>query len=227
MPLKLLIVDDEPEVLKLLKSLLQSLSYEVLALEDSREAALRVDRQKFDGVFLDARMPHLDGFALTRHIRASTSNASAPIIMLTGFDDVDTMRAGFKAGITFFLGKPPDLAKLSGLLRCLHPAMLREKRSYVRLPLRTVVTCEKGGYRFTTTSVNISEGGILLESSGGLSTGDEITLRLSIPEFASLLNPRAEVTRREPPDQIALHFIELSREDRQAIRNYIAGRVKE
>jgi CheY-like chemotaxis protein len=227
MSLKLLIVDDDPDVLKVLKEMLKSLSYEVLGLEDSREAASRIDRQKFDAIFLDARMPHLDGFTLARHIRVSASNASAPIVMLTGYDDVDTMRAGFRAGITFFLGKPPELAKLSGLLRCLHGAMLREKRSYVRLPLRTVVTCEKDEHRFTSTSINISEGGILLEYSGGLAVGDSAVLRFSIPQSPGMLNPRATVVRKEPPDRIALHFVDLDPEERKAIKDFIAGRVKE
>jgi CheY-like chemotaxis protein len=227
MALKLLVVDDDPAVLKVLKDMLQALGYEVLGVGSGPEAAERVDRQKFDGVFVDAQMPGMDGFALARHIRASASNGSAPIIMLTGYDDVDTMRAGFKAGITFFLGKPPDLGRLGGLLRCLHTAMLREKRSYVRLPLRTVVTCTTGNQRFTSTSLNISEGGILLESSGGLALGDEVALTFSLPPSPEMLNSRAIVIRNEPPHCVALHFVDLSLADREAIKNFIAGRVKE
>jgi CheY-like chemotaxis protein len=227
MSLKLLLVDDDPDVLQVLKELLKSLSYEVLALEDSREAAERIDRQKFDGIFLDAFMPHPNGFELSRQIRASATNASAPIIMLTGYDDVDTMRAGFRAGITFFMGKPPELLRLQGLLRCLHDAMLREKRSYVRLPLRTVVTCKVGEQRFTSTSLNISEGGMLLEGAGWLAVGDEVVVRLSLPDWPESLNPTGIVIRKEPPARVGLHFVNLPSDDRKAIRDYIAGRVKE
>jgi len=227
MSLKLLLVDDDPDVLQVLKQLLQALSYEVLATRDSREAAQRIDHEKFDGVFVDAHMPHMDGFALARHIRASTSNGSAPIIMLTGYDDVDTMRAGFRAGITFFLGKPPEINRLNGLLRCLHDAMLREKRSYVRLPLRTVVTCRFGEHQFTSTSLNISEGGMLLGYSGGLAMGDEMAVRLSLPGWPEMLNPRAVVIRKEPPDRLALHFVSITSEERKVIRDYISGRVRE
>jgi DNA-binding response OmpR family regulator len=227
MSLKLLLVDDDPDVLRVLKEMLKSLSYEVLALDDAEAAAERIGREKFDGIFLDAIMPRLSGFELSRRIRASASNSSAPIIMLTGYDDVDTMRAGFKAGITFFLGKPPDLKRLGGLLRCLHDAMLREKRSYVRLPLRTVVTCEFGEHRFTSTSLNISEGGILLDCSGGLTVGNGVSLRLSVPGWPEMLNPRGMVVRKEPPDSVGVQFTELSSDERKAIRDYIAGRVKE
>ncbi|MBZ5516594.1 MAG: response regulator [Acidobacteriia bacterium] len=225
--MKLMIVDDEPEVLKVLKSLLESLGYEVLALADSREAAQRVDRQKLDGIFVDARMPHMDGPELVRHIRRSTSNSSVPIVMLTGYDDVETMRTGFRAGITFFLPKPPQLTQLAGVLKPLHGAMLREKRSYIRLPLRTIVNCRTEKGQFTSASLNIGEGGMLLEQSGGLEVGQELELRFSLPQHQEMLNPRATVVRKEPPNRIAVRFTDLSREDRLAIQDYIGGIVKE
>ena len=227
MAMTLLVVDDDHNVLKVIKQLLQSFGYGVLALADSREAAARVDRQKFDGAFIDARMPDLDGFALTRHIRGSASNSSIPIFMLTGYDDVETMRAGFRAGITFFLGKPPDLRQLQGILKHMFSAMLMEKRSYVRLLLRTVVLCRAGERQFTSASLNIAEGGMLLEASGGLVEGQEVELRFSLPQVPEALNPRARVVRKEPSDRIAVQFTALAPEERQAIQAYIAGIVRE
>jgi CheY-like chemotaxis protein len=226
MSLKILVVDDEPDVLKLIKTVIQSLGYEVLGLADSREAADRITHQKFDGVFLDARMPHLDGIGLVRHIRASATNNSVPVVMLTGYDDVETMRAGFRAGITFFMGKPPEVRQVGNILKLMQDVMLREKRSYVRLPLRTVVTCRSGEHKFTSASLNISEGGMLLEASGGMEVGRQVELRFSAPSSPEVLNPHAKVIRREPPDHMAVQFLDLSQEDRKAIQGYIAIRVK-
>lgn len=226
MSLKIMVVDDEPDVLKLIKTVIQSLGYEVLGLTDSREAADRITHQKFDGIFLDARMPRPDGLELVRHIRSSASNSSVPVVMLTGYDDVDTMRAGFRAGITFFMGKPPEVRQIGNILKLMQDVMLREKRSYARLPLRTVVTCRSGEHQFTSASLNISEGGMLLEASGGLEAGREIELRFTVPSSPGVLNPRAKVVRREPPDRMGVQFEELSFEDRRAIQGYIAIRVK-
>jgi len=106
MALKILVVDDEQDILKLVKGLLEPLGVEVLGLADSREAAQRVNKEKFDGVFLDSRMPYLDGFGLAKSIRGSPLNGKVPIVMLSGANDVETMRKGFQAGITFFLSKP-------------------------------------------------------------------------------------------------------------------------
>jgi len=226
MSLKIMVVDDDPDVLKVIKSVIESLGYEVLALTDSREAAERTHRQKFDGVFVDARMPHMDGPALVRYIRNSPTNNSVPIVMLTGFDDVETMRAGFRAGITFFLGKPPEVKQVGNILRLMKDVMLREKRSYIRLPLRTVVTCRSDQHQFTAASVNVGEGGLLLETSGGLEIGREVELRFSVPPSPGQLNPRAKIVRREPSDRMAVQFIDLSSEDRKAIQDYIAVRIK-
>jgi CheY-like chemotaxis protein len=226
MSLKILVVDDDPDVLKLIKTVIQSLGYEVLGLVDSREAAARIGRQKFDGIFVDARMPQLDGVELVHRIRSSATNNSVPIVMLTGYDDVETMRAGFRAGITFFMGKPPEVRQVGNILKLMQDVMLREKRSYVRLPMRTVVTCRCGEHRFTSASLNISEGGMLLETSGGLDAGHEVELRFSVPSSPAILNPLAIVVRREPPDRMAVQFMGLSVEDRKAIQGFISVRVK-
>ncbi len=227
MSLKILAVDDEPQVLQYVKELLQSLGYEVLALQDSRVATDRVDREKFNAAFVDAHMPYVDGFTLVRHIRDSTSNGAIPIVMLTGFDDVETMRAGFRAGVTFFQPKPIDTDKLAGLLRVMREPMLRERRSYVRLPLRTVVACSAGPYRFQAVSQNISEGGMMMEGTGGLSVGQEVELRFTLPGVPGMLNPRVTVVRLEHGERMGVRFTELAKDERKAIQGYIAGIVKE
>lgn len=226
MSLKILVVDDDADVLKVTKNVIQSLGYEVLGIVDSREAAERINRQKFDGIFVDYRMPHLDGTELVHRIRNSATNNSVPIVMLTGHDDVETMRAGFRAGITFFMGKPPEVKQIANVLRLMQDVMLREKRSYARLPLRTVVTCHAKRRQFTSVSLNISEGGMLLETSGGLEPGDEVEVCFSVPPSPGLLDCGGQVSRREPPDRMAIRFVDLTSEDRKAIQAYIAVRVK-
>ena len=68
--------------MKFIKGEVGALGYEVLGLTDSRKAAEHVQYQKFDGAIVDARMPHMDGLALTRHIRSSRSNITLPILMV-------------------------------------------------------------------------------------------------------------------------------------------------
>jgi len=225
--MKLMVVDDDPAALDLVESLVEPLGYEVLALADSRHAAECVNKQKFDGVFVDVQMPNMDGFELTSLIRASRLNSRVPIVMITAFEDVETMRHGYKAGVTFFLTKPFNPDKLCGLLLAMRSAILRERTRYVRLPFRTTVTCRWGNEQSELGSVNISECGMLLESSRGLELGEEINLDFTLSPGQEHLSLRAKVVHKEPPDRIGVQFHGLTSEDQETIWDYISRGLKE
>jgi len=229
MALKIMAVDDELEILKLLKSLVEPTGCDVLTFQDSREARRVIEKEKFDGIVLDARMPHLDGFQLAEHIRASRLNHDVPIVMLTGYNDVATMRRGFNAGVTFFLGKPLNREKISALFGAARGAMLKEKRKYARLPLHTTVTCRWAGHRqgqFVAGSQDICEEGMLMGPSGGLDVGQELEVEFEVPTGKTPVRTRARVVRRDKPDNIAVQFVSLSLKDQDAIRKYISARVR-
>lgn len=223
MTLKILVVDDEPDVLTTIKALAEPYGTEVLTTADSREAAQRVNCEKFDGVFVDALMPHLDGFGLTKLIRASSSNSNVPIVMLTGSDDLQTIRRAFRAGVTFFLGKPVSLRRVSSILNAMRGPMLAEKRRYARLPFRTTVRCRFGSRQVTVETLNISEGGMLLERSGGATMGEEVDLEFELPKTLHALRPRGKVVRKDSADRMAIQFIRLEARDREAVQRFVMG----
>jgi c-di-GMP-binding flagellar brake protein YcgR len=108
--------------------------------------------------------------------------------------------------------------------------MLTEKRRHARLPYRTRVECKWGALgerQFVGTSVNIGEGGILLEPSGGLEVGEQVRVEFSMPNHKNPLRPQARVVRREDPNRVAVEFVQISPEEQEAIREYIFGRGKE
>src|SRR4029077_9667781 len=123
-----------------------------------------------------------NGFELTQLVRASPSNSKVPIVMLTGMDDVGTMRKGFQAGITFFLGKPITKDRVVSIVNIMRGVMLNEKRRHARLPLRTTVTCQLKEASFQSQSVNLGSGGMLLETSAETSLGQEIDLKFMIAD---------------------------------------------
>ena len=226
MPLKILVVDDEPEVCKLLKSTLEALGIETLALTDSREAARRIESEKFDGIVLDAHMPNPDGFELSKHVRTHPMNRDAPIVMITAWDDVATMRRAFRVGVSFFLGKPFDSEKLYGLFRAARGPMLREQRHHARLPYRTTVICSYREEKYTVTSLNVCEGGMALETAAGAPLGEVLELEFKLPTSPEPLKLQGKVIRKERPDRTAVQFLELKEFEREALQNYIAGKIK-
>jgi CheY-like chemotaxis protein len=224
MPIKIMVIDDDPGILNLIKSMVEPLGCEVFATTDSQGAAEIVRRHKFDGIFVDAHMPRVDGFQLTQVIRSSPSNNKVPIVMLTGYDDAETMRQGFSAGISFFLGKPITQERMIRLVNALRGTLLKEKRRYVRLIFRAPVDCKRksrGPAIAKACGLDISEGGMALIQAENLDVGDEVNLEFQLPAVPETMSLLAQVVRKMPPDGIGVMFVELSPDARNAIRRFI------
>jgi putative two-component system response regulator len=117
----ILIVDDLPENRDLLEAHLTPKGYRVL-LASSGEAALGIlTEEAVDLVLLDVMMPGMDGFEVTRRIRADEANRQLPIVLVTALKDTLDRVRGIEAGCDDFLSKPVDkielLARVSSLLK--------------------------------------------------------------------------------------------------------------
>jgi CheY-like chemotaxis protein len=222
-----MMVDDEPKTLDVIKAMVESLGCTVVAMTDSREAAKRLADEKFDGVFLDVNMPHPDGIELAKLVRSSPLNKSVPIVMFTGSDDVATMRQGFKAGATCFLGKPVSIERVSRLVSAMRGSMRTGQRRSARLPYSTAVDCRAGNRHLRSSSLSLSEDGILLGASGGLEMGQQLDLEFMLPHGSARIKVRGKVVYKQPPDSIGVEFLDLSKPDREAIQKYLTGSVTE
>jgi CheY-like chemotaxis protein len=221
-------VDDEPGILKVLKAQLESQGCKVIDIVDSREALARLKEEKVDGLLVDVLMPHMDGFLLTQQTRQSILNRRVPIVMLTALDDAATMRKGFEAGVNFFLGKPFTREKVYKLLGAARGSMLRERQRYTRLSYRTTVDCSWGPEPqkpIHFSSVNISEGGMMLDRSTGLAIGQELDVAFYLPNVPALIKTRALVVREDPPNGIGLQFLKLNDRDERNLQGYISARL--
>ena len=225
MRLRILAVDDDPISLEMFQSAVKLLGYDVVTFSDSREAALRVTTEKFDMVATDIFMPHIDGFELAERVRRSRSNHAVPILMFTSSEEIETMRKGYAAGVTFFITKPLSAVKLRGLFGAARGLMVKERRRYARLPLRSEVRCQLGAKRFTVHSLNVAQGGMLLESCGGLSEGEIVEVQFALPGTGELLVLMGRVVRKEQSGIAALQFISGEASGQAALQRYIQGMV--
>lgn len=117
-PAKILIVDDEPHLLKLLRSNLEAAHYKVIAAMDGASALEMLEKEGADLVVLDIMMPGMDGFEVLSKIR---ENSVVPVIMLTAKDqEVDVVR-GLRIGADDYVRKPFNvhelLARVEAVLR--------------------------------------------------------------------------------------------------------------
>jgi DNA-binding response OmpR family regulator len=100
---RILLVDDEQAVQKLLSYPLQKEGYEVVRAHDGREALERFAEQRFDLVVLDIMLPRVDGIEVCRRLR---SRSQVPIIMLTAKDDEGDKVLGLEMGADDYITKP-------------------------------------------------------------------------------------------------------------------------
>lgn len=228
MAMKIMVVDDEKPILDLIRLTIENDGYEVVTSQDSQSAARMINTEKFDGLFADVRMPNLNGFELTKIVRGSTMNSRIPVVLITGLSDAQTMREGFQAGASCFLAKPVGPKEVSGLIRALRGSMLKERRRHARLPFCTAVSCqidENGGKSFDTVSINIGEGGMLLNSSGNFEIGKRLKLDFTLTDKAQVRNAQGLVVRKDHEGNTGIEFVALSLEHQEAIRNFIIGEV--
>jgi CheY-like chemotaxis protein len=220
-PVRVLIVEDDLPTLELMNEVLTSLKVEVRALDDSAEAAVLVNRERFDGIFVDLQMPKMDGFELARHIRASSWNKSAPIVVVTAQDDSKTMQKAFGCGATFFLHKPVDRQRLTNLFKAARGRMFENRRQFVRVPLQTEVICQIGHQTFHGQSSNISQGGILFELGRRIESGTAVRVSFRLPGRPLKIDATGVVARVDEKLRAGVRFSQIGTRELQAIRDLV------
>lgn len=124
---RVLIVDDDPAILDLLKTLISDFGYECSLAHDGQEAIQSLQRERFDIVLTDMVMPHLDGMELLRYIREHYPRTD--VIVVTGHAVNFTFTSVIKAGAMDFITKPFNGDELEAKL----DRVLRERRIFDKL----------------------------------------------------------------------------------------------
>jgi type II secretory ATPase GspE/PulE/Tfp pilus assembly ATPase PilB-like protein len=113
---KVLLVDDEDSLRRVLKDLLEREGYEVSEARDGVQALDQVDRVGPDIIVLDLNMPGLDGYGVLSHLRSRPATADIPVLVLTAKSDEDNEVRVFELGADDFLTKPFRARALSARL---------------------------------------------------------------------------------------------------------------
>ncbi len=114
---KILVVDDEPDLLDLLDYNLKADDYEVFTAKDGWEAVLQARTKLPDLVLLDVMLPGLDGFTVCEELRRHPETGKIPVIMLTAFRGEIARYHSIASGATDFVRKPFVLANLLRRIR--------------------------------------------------------------------------------------------------------------
>jgi pilus assembly protein CpaE len=187
---RILCVDDDQSVLKMITGFLARRGYEVVGASDGLEALRLFGTTAPQLVITDVSMPHVNGLDLTKRLRANPRTAHIPIIMLSGQKGVDDILAGYAEGADEYVAKPIEMAVLAAKVETL----LRRSAGAIELdpqPGKVLAFVHaKGGVGTSTLAVNMA---VALSNMGLY----RVVLFDANPEFgsaASMLNLEPAIT---------------------------------
>ncbi|MEW5861910.1 MAG: hybrid sensor histidine kinase/response regulator [Cyanobacteriota bacterium] len=127
---RILVVDDSPDNLFLVQTILEEEGYEITLAENGRSALNEIEQSPPDLVLLDVMMPGMDGYEVTRRVRDNTKLPFIPILLITAHDHASVVE-GLDTGADDFIRKPVQvdelLARVRSLLRLKHSVDERDQ----------------------------------------------------------------------------------------------------
>lgn len=147
--MKVLLVEDDADLLDLLTYALGREGYTVLTAMDGQQALKRWEDDSPDVVLLDANLPKIDGYEVCRRIR---HDGATPIIMLTARDEEEDVLHGFRVGADDYVNKPFSAKQLAARIKAV---LRRAQADPYRQPVREV---KVGNVRLDLQSYNVTSG---------------------------------------------------------------------
>ena len=114
---KILIVDDNPDIVRLLTLRLKTNGFEVIATEDGETAIKKANQEKPDLILLDIRMPEMDGFQVLAKLKGSLQTKAIPVIMLTAEAKTEVIKRASEAGAIDYAVKPFEIISVLKKIR--------------------------------------------------------------------------------------------------------------
>jgi DNA-binding response OmpR family regulator len=150
----ILVVDDDPTAVRLMKLSLESEGFEVRTAATALEALRTVQSKRPDMILLDIMMPDVDGLQVIRHLRSMPGVADVPVILVTAKAQVDDRIMGLRAGADDYIVKPADPREVVARVQAV---LGRAKRATAgRQPRVLAVMGARGGVGTTTVAVNLA-----------------------------------------------------------------------
>lgn len=112
MSYKLLVVDDDRDIIETLSSRLRKENYHVVAASDGEEALIRVKRDDPDIVILDLMLPKLNGFDVLKQIRQNYNDKWRPVIIISAKNELESLKTCYALEADHYLTKPCTFEKL-------------------------------------------------------------------------------------------------------------------
>jgi len=178
----ILIIDDEEIALINLTHVLEGEGYGVTACSDGQSGLAAMQKNAFDLVLTDVRMPGINGMEVLQHIKSTTPDI--PVIMITGHASLDSAVDAMKAGAYHYISKPFRLTEAREVVRgALELRRIRHENSELKQRIEdissqtTIITQDVGMHRLLETARQIAETDCSVVIHGESGTGKELLAR--------------------------------------------------
>jgi DNA-binding NarL/FixJ family response regulator len=207
---RLLVVDDEPNLLRAVAACLKSEGYEVNTARSGREALLQLAEAVPDLLVSDIRMPGMDGYQLARQLRGSPRTALVPIVFLTAKDETADRIEGFRAGVDAYLTKPFEPEELIAVVNGILNRVERTHAQIARLVSST--ESDNSAVSFQDEELTEAEDRVAVAVSRGLSNKEiAAELGISVRTVENHISHILDKKRFSNRVEIARHVLEQSR----------------
>ena len=151
----ILFVDDEEQIRKLLSTYLTRQGYDVTVATDGYEALKAIRTRAPALIITDVSMPNMNGFELTRRLRADHKTARIPVLMLSARKEADDVLTGYSEGADEYVAKPIEMSVLAAKIDVLLKRIRTTAGEMVKRGGRVILFAHgKGGAGTTTLAVN-------------------------------------------------------------------------
>jgi CheY-like chemotaxis protein len=219
MTLDSLLLSKDPEVLRVIRPTLEQLSIEVEVCHEAKAGANILISDKFDAIIVDCD-DLSGGLAVLQGVKNTPSNKNSVAFAILNGKRTTTQQA-FGMGANFVLQKPISALNAA---RCFHAAlnfMVKERRRYVRQPVKMLVKVVLEGKTLNATSTNLSEGGIALMLREALPKGSAPRLKFSLPGKNIHLEVEAEVAWVDVKGLAGFRFRNLAKESQEQLELWL------
>ena len=219
MDLNALVLCTDDKIMRVLRRVLSDLEVGIETCTDADSAVRRLTRSRFEAVVVDCVDEEMAAKVLSC-VRSAPCNKRA--IAVAMIDGQKAVRSAFALGAHFVLYKPISFDRARGSFRAARALMKCERRRNVRVAVEIPVTLSSGADQQRLTTSDISEGGIAVRVPRQIPKSRGVRIKFTLPGIEHTVDCAAEVAWKNPHSQTGVRFLELSREDRQQLKTWLA-----
>jgi len=230
---KVLLADDVELFLELEKTFFRREEVDLLVARNGAEALEMARREKPDLIFMDLFMPEMNGDLACKAIKSDPELSVIPVLMVTHGGRQADMDRCRDAGCDDLLLKPINRRQfLEAATRYMHMTERANSRVDAKLLVRYGAGMDR---ELNNYSLNISTGGVFLETSQPLPPGSPLSLEFNLPDRKEPIISRAKVawvndpqrvTKPHLPPGMGVQFLDLSLADLQAVRDFVQSEAR-